>query len=117
MAGDLTPVTIVRTAWYTDRAAVVFLVRWVNARGEKGPWSETLTVTIRVKLIASPTSKGHGPPGAHENPVARARGSDWGRLITSVALIGRGALVPWVFRVDGRVLRVRSRRRGPGRPS
>ncbi len=23
-----------------------YMARWVNARGEKGPWSETLTVTI-----------------------------------------------------------------------
>ena len=23
-----------------------YMARWVNSRGEKGPWSETLTVTI-----------------------------------------------------------------------
>ncbi len=23
-----------------------YMARWVNAKGEKGPWSETLTVTI-----------------------------------------------------------------------
>ena len=52
MAGDYIPRPVTRRPYAADypgtdaNKIAHYMLRWVNTRGEKGPWSETASATI-----------------------------------------------------------------------